>query len=117
MYTGAKNSLHLIRDGKLIEYAGDQRPVGYETGRNVPFSKNIIKLQKGDSIYLFSDGYADQFGGERGKKFKSKKLKDLLININDRSLKEQHDILNKNFNEWKGDFEQVDDVCVMGVRV
>ena len=86
MYTGAKNALHIVRNGELIEYPGDQRPVGYETGRNIPFTKTNFQLIKGDMLYLFSDGYADQFGGKRGKKFKSNKLKELLMEISSFSI-------------------------------
>ena len=117
MYTGAKNTLHIVRNGEIIEYPADQRPVGYETGRNIPFTKTNIQLIKGDMLYLFSDGYADQFGGKRGKKFKSNKLKELLIEISSLSIADQYESLETKFIDWKGDFEQVDDVCIMGIRI
>lgn len=74
-------------------------------------------FQKGDSIYLYTDGYADQFGGPNGKKFKYKQLEDLIIANNHLPLKDQKEILKKRFFEWKGSLEQVDDVCVFGVKI
>ena len=68
-------------------------------------------------LYLFSDGYADQFGGKRGKKFKSNKLKELLMEVSSFSIADQHESLETKFIDWKGDFEQVDDVCIMGIRI
>jgi len=72
---------------------------------------------KGDSIYIFSDGYVDQFGGEKGKKYKSANFKKLLLSINDESMEQQKEMINKTFESWKGDLEQLDDVCVIGVRI
>ena len=117
VFTGAKNALHIVRNGELIEYPGDQRPVGYETGRNIPFTKTIIQLNKGDMVYLFTDGYADQFGGPRGKKFKSNNLKNFLIKNSTLPIEDQFENLRANFVNWKGTFEQVDDVCVLGLRI
>jgi len=74
-------------------------------------------LLKGDTIYLFSDGYVDQFGGEKGKKFKIQALRNLLLTIQSKSMKEQKLIIENNFEKWKGKLEQVDDVCVIGVRI
>ena len=76
-----------------------------------------MKLERGNAFYLFTDGYADQFGGEKGKKFKYSKLKELFLSIQTKSLVEQKEILNENFENWKGKLEQVDDVCVIGVRI
>ena len=74
-------------------------------------------LEKGDTIYIFSDGYVDQFGGERGKKFKAKAFRELLLSIQDKAMEEQKTSIDKTFETWKGDLEQIDDVCVIGVRV
>lgn len=82
-----------------------------------PFTNHIINLEKGNSIYLFTDGFADQFGGPKGKKFKYSKLKELLISINTLSMDEQKEILHSEFEGWKTNLEQTDDVCVIGVRV
>ena len=74
-------------------------------------------MQEGDSIYLFSDGFADQFGGPNGKKYKYKPFKNLLLSFSEKPMEEQHTIMNEEFETWKGELEQVDDVCVIGVRV
>jgi serine phosphatase RsbU (regulator of sigma subunit) len=73
-------------------------------------------VEKGDTIYIFSDGYADQFGGERGKKYKSKNFKEYLISIQDKSMLDQRELLLQEFLDWKGNLEQLDDVCVIGIR-
>jgi len=73
-------------------------------------------LKKGDSIYIFSDGYVDQFGGEKGKKFKSKAFKSLLLSIQNKTMEEQRILIDKAFETWRGNLEQIDDVCVIGVR-
>ena len=103
-------------DYHLIEIRADRQPVGkYEYYK--PFTNHTIQLFDGDTIYLSSDGYADQFGGDNGKKLKSKTFKNLLIDLQLKSMKEQHSILNKEFIKWKSDFEQIDDVCVFGVKI
>ncbi|MEX2484699.1 MAG: SpoIIE family protein phosphatase [Brumimicrobium sp.] len=122
-YAGANNPLIIIRNKEIIEIKADKQPIGdFEIIK--PFTNHVVKLQKGDCIYLYSDGYIDQFGGpneasrnEGGKKFKSKPFKDLLIEIADLPMKEQKEILVTTFNEWKGDLDQIDDVCVFGVRI
>ena len=75
------------------------------------------KLKKGDMIYIFSDGYADQFGGPKGKKYMTTKFRKYLASISHHNMEEQHEMLKKEFQKWKGDHDQIDDVCVMGVRV
>jgi len=117
MYTGAKNSLLLIRDGEIIEYRGDKRPVGYYLGKNILFNSNNISLKKNDVIYLFSDGFSDQFGGETAKKYKAANFKRFLLSIQNKDMDVQQQLLSDEFDRWKGDLEQIDDVCVMGVRV
>ena len=81
------------------------------------FTHNKIQLQKGDNIYLFTDGYVDQFGGPKGKKFMKKNFYKLLVQIEEKPMHEQKNILTKTITEWRGDIEQVDDVLVMGVRI
>ncbi|MBI4645262.1 MAG: SpoIIE family protein phosphatase [Bacteroidia bacterium] len=83
----------------------------------MPFTQQEIQLQTGDTIYLFSDGYADQFGGEKGKKFTYQRFKDLLLSVQDKSMEEQKQILDETIEKWKGEQEQIDDICVIGVRV
>ena len=94
----------------------NKQPIG-KYFRQESFTNHEVELRKGDSIYIFTDGYADQFGGPKGKKMMYKPFKDLLLNIQDKSMNEQKEILEQYFNDWKGSLEQVDDVCVIGVRV
>jgi serine phosphatase RsbU (regulator of sigma subunit) len=115
-WAGANNALNLIRNGKLEEIKADKQPIGYYP-ESRPFTNHEIQLQKGDSIYIYSDGYADQFGGPKGKKFKYKQLEDLILANNLLLMKDQKEIFKKNFLQWKGSLEQVDDVCLFGVRV
>ncbi|MBL7910827.1 MAG: SpoIIE family protein phosphatase [Bacteroidia bacterium] len=117
-YAGAHNSLYLVRNGELIEHKADLFPVGIsETGAVAPFKNNTIKLEKGDALYIFSDGFADQFGGAQGRKFMKRQLRDLFTSIYTKPMSEQEKILDKTFTEWKGEFNQVDDVLVIGVKV
>ena len=115
-WAGANNALNLIRKGKLEEYKADKQPIGYYPEQHA-FSNHEIQLQKGDSIYIHSDGYADQFGGPNGKKFKYKQLEDLIIANMHLPMNDQKEILKQRFVEWKGALEQIDDVCVFGVRI
>ncbi|HEY6161351.1 MAG TPA: SpoIIE family protein phosphatase, partial [Bacteroidia bacterium] len=117
-FAGAFNPLWLVRDGAVLEYAADKFPVGAFLGEEMRiFNNHEVPLQEGDTIYLFSDGYADQFGGPRGKKFKYKQLKELLLSINEKNMDEQREILRRRIEEWRGKLEQVDDILVIGVRV
>lgn len=115
-FTGANNPLWLVRNGELIEMKGDKQPVGMHFNEKA-FTMHEQQLQKDDMIYVFSDGYADQFGGPKGKKFMYKQMKKLLISIASLPLIEQKRVLNDTFEEWKGDLEQIDDVCLIGVRI
>ena len=83
----------------------------------LPFTTHSIQLEAGDLLYLFSDGYADQFGGPKGKKFKYKQLEELISRISGQEMAEQARILNSTFEDWKGSLGQVDDVCIIGIRV
>ena len=113
----AHNSLWLWRKGELQEFKADKMPVGKHDRQDTPFTSHEIEIQKGDSFYIFSDGYADQFGGEKGKKFKAANMKRLIGSIQDKGMKEQEAALSKAFEDWKGNLEQIDDVVVIGVRV
>ena len=117
VFSGANLPIYVLRNGDLTELKGDKQPVGYQPMEKIPFSNNEFDLQEGDKIYLFSDGYADQFGGPKGKKYKYKTLRDKLIELWGMSLKEQKNIMDSEFESWKGEMEQVDDVCVIGVRI
>jgi serine phosphatase RsbU (regulator of sigma subunit) len=100
----------------LIEYKADKQPIG-KYAEQKPFTTNEIQLQKDDSLYIFTDGYADQFGGEKGKKYKGSKMKELILSIQVKDMDEQRELIDKSFEDWKGDLEQVDDVCIIGVKI
>ncbi len=116
-WAGANNPMWLIRDGNCIEYKPDKRPISFSRGQEVPFTNHGIELQKGDTLYVFTDGFADQFGGVKGKKFKYKQLQQVLLSVQHETMQKQEEILTATFNNWKGSLEQVDDVLVIGVRV
>lgn len=116
-YASAFNGLYIIRQNELADHPADKFPVGMFGEENKPFTLRSIVLQPGDCIYIFSDGYADQFGGPDGKKFKYARLKALLKEIDHRPMSEQKQVLEDRFNQWKNGLEQVDDVCVIGVRI
>ena len=116
-YAGANNSLYYIRDGQLSEIKADKHPIGSYKDETVKFKNHTIKVQKVDMIYLFSDGFADQFGGPKGKKFMYKQFKTLLTKTADMPSMKQGDFLLNHLKEWQGDIEQLDDVCIIGVRI
>ncbi|HTL83276.1 MAG TPA: SpoIIE family protein phosphatase [Bacteroidia bacterium] len=116
-FSAANNPLWLIRDKQLQEFKPDKMPVGMHTDSMAPFSLQKIELKKGDIVYTFTDGYADQFGGPKGKKFKYKQLEETLLSICDLPMNDQKAILDKKFEEWRGNLEQVDDVCIIAIRV
>jgi serine phosphatase RsbU (regulator of sigma subunit) len=118
-WAGANNPLWLIRDGELIEHKPDKRPIAYFMGKGLPFTNNKVELKKGDSLYIFTDGYADQFGGKKegGKKFKLSRLKSLVLSFQDSIMSEQKKKLEETLTEWRGELEQVDDICVIGIKI
>jgi ligand-binding sensor domain-containing protein/very-short-patch-repair endonuclease/serine phosphatase RsbU (regulator of sigma subunit) len=125
-YAGANNSMYIIRKdsfpplggggGVLEEIEPDPMPVAISDRRG-DFTNKELELQKGDTFYIFTDGYADQFGGPKGKKFKYSQFKQLLISIQDKTMQQQHDILHQTMVDWKGELEQIDDILVIGVRI
>ena len=115
-WAGANNPIYYFKNNELNVIKADKQPIGYVENSS-PFTNHTIQLNKGDSIYLFTDGYADQFGGPKGKKFKYSQLKEKIIGIQNSPMKEQKQVLEKVFNEWKGDLEQIDDVCIIGVKL
>jgi len=115
-YAGAHNPLWICRNNELIETKADKQPIG-KFEFSTKFTNHEIELQTGDLIYLNTDGYADQFGGPEGKKMKRKYLKSYLTEISSMPLVQQKSRLDTTFEEWKGTFEQIDDVCIMGVKV
>ncbi len=115
-WAGANNPLWIMSKGEIKEIKADKQPIGNFILRK-PFTNHSIQLQKEDCIYIFTDGFADQFGGSKGKKFKYKQIKELVLTTGGKSMEEQKDILLKTFSAWKGDLEQVDDVCFIGIKV
>jgi serine phosphatase RsbU (regulator of sigma subunit) len=116
-YAGGYNPLILIRNGEIEEIKADRFPIGMTSAHETKkFTNNEIKVQKGDAFYIFSDGYADQFGGEEGKKFRKKNLKDLLLSIQDLPMKEQGEKLEQHILEWMRGYEQIDDMVFIGIR-
>ena len=126
-YAGANNPLWIIRptsnnlepqtlNFELIEYKPNKQPIG-KYAEAKPFITHQIQLQKGDSIYIFTDGFADQFGGENGKKFKKARLKELFLSIQEKSMHDQLKTIGQTFEKWKGNSYQIDDVCIIGVRI
>ena len=116
LWSGANNPLWYIRENNLNEIKGDKQPIG-KTENPQPFTTHNIQLQKGDTVYIFTDGYADQFGGEKGKKFMYKALKSLLLKIHQQPLTTQKEQLQQHFVGWKGNTEQTDDVLIFGVKI
>lgn len=116
-YSGAYNPLYLFRNNELMEVKADRMPIGIYIKEKESFTNNEIDLQKGDVFYIFSDGYQDQFGGEDGQKFKTKNYKQFLLEIHQKPMAEQREILDKRIDEWRGDWEQIDDIIILGIRV
>ncbi len=113
----ANNGIWIVRGGELMEFKPDKMPIGISGGEAKPFTLHEINLQKGDCIYMFSDGFADQFGGTNGKKFKSSQLKEIVLGMAAKPMKDQKALLDKTLSDWKGTQEQVDDVCIIGIRI
>lgn len=117
-YAGAFNPLYLLRDGEILQTKGDKFPIGsFLDGATPNFTNNKIQLEEGDILYIFSDGYADQFGGPRGKKMMYKKFRDTLIANHKKDLSVQKELLRDYLMDWMGEEEQVDDIIVIGVKV
>ncbi|MDF1573781.1 MAG: transporter substrate-binding domain-containing protein [Bacteroidales bacterium] len=115
LFAGANNSLYHVRNGQLTEYKTDKMPVSYHLSMQ-PFTRHEINLEPGDLVYLFSDGYADQFGGHNGKKFKYLQLRNLLASVSQKEMPEQGLQLDREFEQWKGDLDQIDDVVLIGLK-
>jgi len=116
-YAGAYNPLYIIRNGEILITKGDKFAIGsFEPGAK-HFNTQSISLEKGDVIYVFSDGYADQFGGLKGKKFMYRQFRETLFSIKDLPMDEQRALLDQKIEAWKGSFEQVDDILIIGVRI
>lgn len=116
-YAGAYNPMYMFRNNELIEFKADRMPIGIYVKEKDTFTNNEIDLEKGDVFYIFSDGYQDQFGGDDGQKFKTKNFKEFLQQIHHKPMAEQRELLNTNIDNWRGKWEQVDDIIVFGVRI
>lgn len=115
-YAGANNPLWIVRDGAILETKATKQAIG-KVESPKPFQSHSFEVQANDSIYIFSDGFVDQFGGERGKKFKPKALRELLLSVQNQDMALQGETFSNTFEAWRGDHEQVDDVCVFGVKI
>ena len=124
-FSGGNNPLYHIRNNEATVYKADKMPIAIYDQMN-PFTYSEIKFEKGDAIYMFSDGYPDQFGGEKGKKYMSKRFRKLLVSISDKTMNEQKEKLDETIKKWqsypdlrhkKDEFEQIDDIVVIGVRL
>ena len=117
-FSGAHNPLWIIRKGseQIEEIKADKQPIG-KFSHPQPFTTHSVELNSGDTVYIFSDGYADQFGGDKGKKMKASNFKKLLLSIVNKTMKDQKLVLDQAFEDWRGDLEQLDDVCIIGIRV
>lgn len=113
----ANNPLWIIRNNELIEFKPDKMPIGKHYSEKQPFTGHQFKLQSNDLVISLTDGYADQFGGEKGKKFKYKQLQELLLSICNQPLQSQKYMLEKSIDDWRGTLEQVDDILIVGIRI
>jgi phosphoserine phosphatase RsbU/P len=116
-YSGAFRPLYLIRDGELKEFKGDTMPIGIYEEEDQSFTNTEMMFKKDDIIYLFTDGYVDQFGGPERKKFMSENFKKLLNDIHNKPMPEQKKALEKKFEEWRGEVDQVDDILIVGIKM
>lgn len=115
-YAGANNPLYHIRKKVLTEIKANKMPVGINAIEEESFTNHSLQLKQGDIVYLFSDGYADQFGGPRDKKFKYGPMKELLMSISDEKMEDQKRILEQTIMSWKGDRAQIDDILFFGIK-
>lgn len=116
-YVAANNPIWIIRGGELIEIKAEKMPVGKHDFDNVPFVGGTLDLQSGDVVYTMTDGFQDQFGGEKGKKFKVKPMKRLMLEIAHLPMSEQRRKIAETFDQWAGNLEQIDDVCIIGIKI
>ena len=114
-YSGAKNDLYLLRDGQLIIHKANRYSIGGSV-ENKTFKDESIQIQSGDEVFLFTDGLADQFGGEKDKKYSYKRFRELLISISNQNMSEKEKSISETFESWKGNNEQLDDICIIGIK-
>lgn len=116
-FAAANNPVWHLRNKAITEYKADKMPVGKSGGQIKPFTLHRLPIQKNDLIYTFTDGFADQFGGAKGKKFKYKPLQELILANSSLDMPDQKHLLDRHFEDWKGNLEQIDDVCIIGIRI
>ncbi len=116
-FSGAYRPLVMIRDGELTEFKGDRRSIGGFSDYDAEFAQHEIKTKKGDVFYIYSDGYADQFGGANNRKYMTSKMKQLLLFMHLMPMHEQQELLATEHINWKGNYEQVDDLLVIGFQL
>lgn len=117
MYAGANNPLYIVRDEKIIQLKPDKFAIGAFEPGSKSYTNHKYNLEKGDHLYLFSDGYADQFGGTKGKKFMYRQFRELLLSMRNLSMEDQKLLLSNAIEKWRGSYEQVDDILVIGIRI
>lgn len=117
VFAGAFRSILICRDNNITELKGSRYPIGFYSGVEKTFQDNLFQLEEKDSVYLFTDGFIDQFGGEKNKKLNKSNFKDLINTINEMPMNEQEAFLEYSFNNWKQDLDQTDDILVIGIRV
>ncbi len=115
-YSGAHRPLIMIREGELFEYKATKMSIGFKDVSNKTYEKTTLKYEENDCLFMFTDGYPDQFGGPKNKKFKTKTLKEMLIEGSSENMTTQKENINFRFNEWMGDSDQVDDILIMGIK-
>jgi serine phosphatase RsbU (regulator of sigma subunit) len=116
-FAGANNPIYIIRNKELQIIKADKFAIGSVAEELTSFSNHDFELNNGDLIYLFTDGFADQFGGEKCKKLKYKNFQQFLLTVSEKPMIEQKEFLKLKFNEWKGNTEQTDDVCIIGIKI
>jgi len=118
-FAGAFNPLYLVRDNTITEIKGDRFSVGLndEDTNGKSFNNHVIPLLEGDVIYIFTDGFADQFGGPEGKKYKYRRFRHLLLALHQLPMSRQGEFLKRSILDWKGSLDQVDDILVVGIRI
>jgi sigma-B regulation protein RsbU (phosphoserine phosphatase) len=116
-FAGAYNPIYVVQNNQLVELKGDRMPIGINLDFERDFQDNSLDVNPGDCVYLFTDGFADQFGGAENKKFRYKQFQELILDVHNLPMSQQKDILQKTFTEWKGSYSQVDDVLVIGFKI
>ena len=116
-YSGAYNPLYLVRNGEVEQIKADKYAIGSVDVEEHTYTNHTLQLQKGDYIYIFSDGYPDQFGGVKGKKFMYKKFRELLLEVSSQPIDKQKELLDTTIEDWRGPLEQVDDILIIGLQI